>query len=150
MVIFKTSFSPLLPLFHYRILEASDRTLAQFPVLNSWATGPMILVPIGLKSGVSRIAALSSKRTSLPSVLIRLFFVLITSALCTSPGFTLAPPDFILLIVTVIMRPTEATFLAPSIPIHFTSLAPVLSAIKRRVWGNIMVLKIASVSGSKK
>ena len=72
--------------------------------LNSLATGPKIRVPFGVLSSLIITAAFSSNLTYDPSALFVGFFVLTTTALTTSPFFTVPPGIAVF---------TEATITSP-------------------------------------
>src|SRR5687768_16369946 len=99
---------------------------------SSRTTGPKIRVPIGSSFLLTSTAALVSKRITLPSGRRTSLRVRTITARCTSPFFTRAR-GWASLTETTITSPTPATrrFEPPSTLMHWTRLAPLLSATSR-------------------
>src|SRR5690554_3016472 len=122
---FYTHINPLL----YNTSGASEIILMKFFSLNSLATGPNILVPIGFISSFKTTAALSSNLMYDPSFLLRPNLVLTITAVTISPFLT-AEFGIAFLTLAVTTSPTLAYFLLvpPRTLIIKSSLAPLLSA----------------------
>src|SRR5574337_91863 len=108
---------------------ASETIFMDFSLRSSRVTGPKMRVPIGSSLLLRRTAALPSKRISEPSARRTPLAVRTTTALYTSPFFTL-PRGMASFTVTLITSPIEAyrRLEPPSTLMHITSLAPLLSA----------------------
>src|SRR3972149_5035292 len=100
-----------------------------FFALSSLATGPNILVPTGSLSLVMMTIELSSNLMYEPSARFIGFTVLTTTALATSPFFTLASGmDSLMLTTTTSPTPANILFDAPMTFMQDALLAPELSA----------------------
>src|SRR5919199_1457504 len=100
---------------------------------SSRPTGPKMRVPRGVWSSLMRTAAFSSKRMYDPSGRRFSFLVRTTTHFTTSPFLTAAPGMASLTVATK-MSPIEAyrRLEPPSTLMQSTSLAPLLSATRRR------------------
>jgi hypothetical protein len=101
----------------------------KFFALSSRTTGPNILVPIGSPVLLSITAAFVSNFIKDPSFLLTPFAVLTTTALSTSPFFTL-PLGIAVWTLIFITSPILAYLLLdpPSTLMHWIFFAPLLSA----------------------
>src|SRR5204863_3606096 len=99
---------------------------------SSRTTGPKIRVPIGSSFLLTSTAALESKRITEPSGRRMSLAVRTITARCTSPFFT-RPRGAASLTETTMMSPTPAVrrLEPPSTLMHWTRLAPLLSATSR-------------------
>src|SRR6476659_9000603 len=99
---------------------------------SSRTTGPKIRVPIGSSFLLTSTAALESKRITEPSGRRMSLAVRTITARCTSPFLT-RPRGAASLTETTMMSPTPAVrrFDPPSTLMHWTRLAPLLSATSR-------------------
>src|SRR6478609_3545086 len=103
-----------------------------FLARSSRTTWPKIRVPIGSSFLVTSTAAFESKRITEPSGRRMSVAVRTLPALCTSPFLT-RPRGAASLTLTTMMSPTPAVrrFEPPSTLMHWTRLAPLLSATSR-------------------
>src|SRR5881398_2634860 len=112
---------------------------------SSRTTGPKIRVPIGSSFLLTSTAAFESKRITDPSGRRMSLAVRTITARWTSPFFT-RPRGAASLTLTTMMSPTPAVrrFEPPSTLMHWTRLAPLLSATSRLdcIW--IMVRPLSS------
>src|SRR5262249_13167933 len=113
---------------------ASEMIFMWFLALSSRVTGPKMRVPIGSFWGVTRPAALVSKRIGERSGRRTPWAVRTTTALSTSPFFT-RPRGIASLTETTIVSPTSAYRRRdpPSTLMHMTRRAPELSATSSSV-----------------
>src|SRR5690349_15939614 len=116
----------------YRTSGARLMIFMCFLARSSRTTGPKIRVPIGSALLLTRTAAFESKRIVEPSGRWMSLAVRTMTALWTSPFFT-RPRGAASLTETTMMSPTPAKrrFDPPSTLMHWTRLAPLLSATSR-------------------
>src|SRR5947208_8021593 len=130
---------------HHSTSGASEMIFMCLRALSSRTTGPKIRVPIGSSFLLTSTAALESKRITEPSGRRMSLAVRTITARCTSPFFT-RPRGAASLTDTTMMSPTPAVrrFEPPSTLMHWTRLAPLLSATSRLdcIW--IMVRPLSS------
>src|SRR5580693_8301729 len=119
---------------HHSTSGASEMIFMWFLARSSRGTGPKIRVPTGSAWLLIRTAALRSKRMTEPSGRRMSLRTRTTTALITSPFFTL-PRGIASLIDTTIMSPSVAyrRLEPPSTLMHMTRRAPELSATSRLV-----------------
>src|SRR5271166_3289647 len=122
------------PSGHHSTSGASETIFMKLRSRSSRATGPNTRVPRGLFWSSMITAAFSSKAIYVPSSRPIGFFVRTTTAVTTSPFFTV-PCGFACLTVAVITSPTKAYRRRepPFTRMHRISRAPELSATRRRV-----------------
>src|SRR6476661_4027243 len=130
---------------HYSTSGARLMIFMCFFARSSRTTGPKMRVPIGSSFLLTSTAAFESKRITEPSGRRMSLAVLTITARWTSPFFT-RPRGAASLTLTTMMSPTPATrrFEPPSTLMHWTRLAPLLSATSRLdcIW--IMVRPLSS------
>src|SRR6185437_4567173 len=130
---------------HYSTTGARLMIFICFFALSSRTTGPKMRVPIGSALLLTRTAAFESKRMVEPSGRWMSLAVRTITALWTSPFFT-RPRGAASLTETTMMSPTPAKrrLEPPSTLMHWTRLAPLLSATSRLdcIW--IMVRPLSS------
>src|SRR3954451_23167144 len=117
---------------HHSTSGASEMIFMCFFARSSRTTGPKIRVPIGSSFLLTSTAAFESKRITEPSGRRMSLAVRTITARCTSPFLT-RPRGAASLTETTIMSPTPAVrrLDPPSTLMHWTRLAPLLSATSR-------------------
>src|SRR5687768_15413855 len=117
---------------HYSTSGARLTIFMCFLALSSRTTGPKMRVPIGSSALLTRTAALESKRITDPSGRRMSLAVRTITARWTSPFLT-RPRGAASLTETTMMSPTPAVrrLEPPSTLMHWTRLAPLLSATSR-------------------